>query len=215
MIYLIELTEEQRETAIRALDGSRDMHDGQHDSRPWRKSVEDTLNTLAKASIDQRHAKAFEAARRTVRLKTALEESVKLQSHYAALLNSHDNGERLHFENADQWLERLDALKSESLSKTTSPPSEQPPVSIQASIDRSPRVVHSEEILLNREKVLAITNSTFTPEYAGLLPPETRGKIDVEVKIIDEWIPVADLLKLGEFEKKYLLRMVATPFPAE
>ena len=42
--------------------------------------------------------------------KEALEKSVKLQSHYAGLLNSYDRGERLTFANADQWLERLQKL---------------------------------------------------------------------------------------------------------
>ena len=37
----------------------------------------------------------------------ALEESVKLQSHYANLLNIYDNGQRIQFENANEWLMRL------------------------------------------------------------------------------------------------------------
>ena len=37
----------------------------------------------------------------------ALEESVKLQSHYAELLNMFDNGQRLQFKNANEWLLRL------------------------------------------------------------------------------------------------------------
>jgi len=37
----------------------------------------------------------------------ALEESVKLQSHYASLLNMHDNGERIQFKDAKEWLFRL------------------------------------------------------------------------------------------------------------
>lgn len=40
-------------------------------------------------------------------LRRALEESVKLQSHYAKLLNMHDGGTRLQFENASAWLDRL------------------------------------------------------------------------------------------------------------
>lgn len=42
---------------------------------------------------------------RTVR--TALEVSVKLQSHYARLLNEHDGGDRMFFVNAKAWLARL------------------------------------------------------------------------------------------------------------
>jgi len=40
-------------------------------------------------------------------LVTALEESLKLQSHYAELLNMHDGGERIGFSSADAWIERL------------------------------------------------------------------------------------------------------------
>lgn len=42
----------------------------------------------------------------------ALEESVKLQSHYANLLNMHDGGERLTFDSPAAWMNRLDALKA-------------------------------------------------------------------------------------------------------
>ena len=41
----------------------------------------------------------------------ALEESIKLQSHYAGLLNTWDGGERLIFASAVEWLKRLAALK--------------------------------------------------------------------------------------------------------
>lgn len=44
-------------------------------------------------------------------LLDALERSVKLQSHYARLLNMHDGGQRLSFDDCDQWLERLRSLK--------------------------------------------------------------------------------------------------------
>jgi hypothetical protein len=37
----------------------------------------------------------------------ALEESVKLQSHYAELLNAWDGGERLKFADAGEWIARL------------------------------------------------------------------------------------------------------------
>jgi hypothetical protein len=40
-------------------------------------------------------------------LRTALEKSVKLQSHYAGLLNMYDGGERLQFASADAWCARL------------------------------------------------------------------------------------------------------------
>ena len=43
----------------------------------------------------------------------ALEESVKLQSHYAELLNMQDGGQRLQFADAHAWLERLRILRQE------------------------------------------------------------------------------------------------------
>jgi len=41
------------------------------------------------------------------KMRIALEESVKLQSHYASLLNMHDGGTRVQFENGDAWIARL------------------------------------------------------------------------------------------------------------
>ena len=40
-------------------------------------------------------------------LRLALEESVKLQNHYAQLLNDYDQGERMTFETAGDWINRL------------------------------------------------------------------------------------------------------------
>ncbi len=45
-------------------------------------------------------------------LVDALEQSVKLQSHYAELLNIHDGGQRLTFASAEAWLDRLAALRN-------------------------------------------------------------------------------------------------------
>lgn len=45
-------------------------------------------------------------------LKTALEESVKLQSHYAGLLNQYDQGRRMEFPTADAWVARLFETKT-------------------------------------------------------------------------------------------------------
>lgn len=44
-------------------------------------------------------------------LYVALEESVKLQSHYADLLNIHDGGKRLQFKTVDAWIQRLKEVK--------------------------------------------------------------------------------------------------------
>lgn len=43
----------------------------------------------------------------SLRLTVALRESLKLQSHYAKLLNMHDGGKRIGFETVDEWIERL------------------------------------------------------------------------------------------------------------
>ena len=42
-----------------------------------------------------------------------LEELVKLQSHYAELLNMYDNGQRIKFKNANEWLHRLRSQEKE------------------------------------------------------------------------------------------------------
>lgn len=47
------------------------------------------------------------------RLRFALDESLKLQSHYASLLNEHDGGERIGFKTVEEWLKRLDRPKKE------------------------------------------------------------------------------------------------------
>jgi hypothetical protein len=40
-------------------------------------------------------------------LRIALEESLRLQSHYAELLNMHDGGRRIGFKDVDAWIARL------------------------------------------------------------------------------------------------------------
>ena len=42
--------------------------------------------------------------------RLALEESVRLQAHYAALLNQYDGGKRIVFASANEWIARLRAL---------------------------------------------------------------------------------------------------------
>jgi hypothetical protein len=44
------------------------------------------------------------------RLRHALGESVKLQSHYAGLLNYYDGGKRMQFADVDAWMARLNEL---------------------------------------------------------------------------------------------------------
>lgn len=43
-------------------------------------------------------------------LEAALDRSVKLQSHYAGLLNQYDGGQRMTFDGADAWIARLSEL---------------------------------------------------------------------------------------------------------
>lgn len=45
--------------------------------------------------------------RRVADLIVALDESLKLQSHYAELLNMHDGGQRKGFKNTAEWIARL------------------------------------------------------------------------------------------------------------
>ena len=45
------------------------------------------------------------------KLKNALTESVKLQSHYAKLLNMHDGGKRISFESPEAWMARLEEIR--------------------------------------------------------------------------------------------------------
>jgi len=63
------------------------------------------------ADLDRRIASLCEAfeneKRRRVAACETLWESVKLQSHYAVLLNHLDGGERLTFASADEWIARL------------------------------------------------------------------------------------------------------------
>jgi hypothetical protein len=43
-------------------------------------------------------------------LTVGLEESVRLQSHYALILNHYDGGQRLQFNSPEEWLGRLTLL---------------------------------------------------------------------------------------------------------
>jgi hypothetical protein len=78
---------------------------------------------LIAAALQSERSAATDKARR------ALEESVKLQSHYAALLNDYDGGKRLTFASADEWIARLEkiaALTPQNPGAAT-PESEPPP----------------------------------------------------------------------------------------
>lgn len=70
----------------------------------------DTL-TPGVLSIEARSLLAGMIAGRLMRERAALEQSVNLQNHYAQLLNEHDGGERLAFETAQDWVDRLVSLE--------------------------------------------------------------------------------------------------------
>jgi hypothetical protein len=55
-----------------------------------------------------------DSAERIASLEYALAESVKLQSHYAELLNQYDGGKRMIFSDAAAWQERLRGLAAKS-----------------------------------------------------------------------------------------------------
>jgi hypothetical protein len=69
------------------------------------------LRAVAKGGSGDINLLATRAANEIERLETALLESVKLQSHYAALLNQYDGGKRITFKDGNAWIARLDELK--------------------------------------------------------------------------------------------------------
>lgn len=60
--------------------------------------------------LDSMEGRALAAEERVKQLRSALERSVNLQSHYASLLNVYDGGKRMQFADADAWLARLASL---------------------------------------------------------------------------------------------------------
>ena len=68
---------------------------------------------LGQLLYDRMHGLEKVECERCAELEQALAESLKLQSHYAALLNQYDGGERIIFGGANEFLERLAALKGE------------------------------------------------------------------------------------------------------
>ncbi len=73
------------------------------DPQALRLRCETILRAHAHAHSDQADV---EIERATITLLDALDESLKLQSHYALLLNMRDGGERLQFD-VESWLARL------------------------------------------------------------------------------------------------------------
>jgi len=63
-------------------------------------------------ACEQAQKDAHEALTRIGGIADGLEGSVRLQSHYAAMLNAYDDGQRLTFQDGAAWLERLASLKA-------------------------------------------------------------------------------------------------------
>jgi Asp-tRNA(Asn)/Glu-tRNA(Gln) amidotransferase A subunit family amidase len=71
------------------------------------KSVADDISAMLTGAVALLASRQEEIER----VKAGLIESVKLQSHYAELLNMHDGGQRIAFKDADEWIERLKEVK--------------------------------------------------------------------------------------------------------
>jgi hypothetical protein len=66
--------------------------------------------TRERARHNERVDAMLAAAEALVTASNALEESVKLQNHYAELLNCHDCGQRMQFASGSAWIARLQEL---------------------------------------------------------------------------------------------------------
>lgn len=95
-----------------------------HSARLAKAAAEDERDAaLAEAAHDREVLASYRGAFTTqkeradrceaeaARLKDALEQSVRLQAHYAGLLNDWDGGQRIVFADANAWLYRLAALE--------------------------------------------------------------------------------------------------------
>ena len=83
---------------------SRAYHDGQQSRQP---EIDHFKFNLERVQQHLQHTIAERDA-----LRAALDESVKLQSHYADLLNMYDDGQRIIFKSSKEWLERFATLES-------------------------------------------------------------------------------------------------------
>ena len=111
-----EWERESREAGEELLDAAREQYRGglgdksmQH---AWMRYADE--NDIPHDHEDEEPFKhGFDAGRATLELsqvKVALTESVKLQTHYAGLLNAYDGGGRVEFSSADAWIKRLKEL---------------------------------------------------------------------------------------------------------
>jgi len=71
---------------------------------------DDSLSGAATAYHAEMRAALYELGQLRGRVARAIDESVKLQAHYATLLNQHDGGKRTVFASTEEWLARLDEV---------------------------------------------------------------------------------------------------------
>ncbi len=64
------------------------------------------MNSHPAITAKQIAARITELKNQIAKLKDSLEKSVKLQGHYAKLLNMFDGGERIIFKDAEEWMNR-------------------------------------------------------------------------------------------------------------
>lgn len=89
------------ELEIRAIEHDYAASPGQRAGSPRLRGLRSVVETMCREHRD------------TVQeLRLALDELVKLQAHYAELLNMHDGGKRRSFRTADEWMARLRELSS-------------------------------------------------------------------------------------------------------
>ena len=75
-------------------------------TQTWRSCGHDAWGTCS-TCYAERGEKMSKAEAELARVRAALEESVKLQSHYAEALNLYDGGRRIVFKDSEDWLARL------------------------------------------------------------------------------------------------------------
>jgi hypothetical protein len=98
--------------AAAALANARGMRKG----LPAIRNILDMLPQSLREEIIEDAEEALEAAG-LAELQDALEGSVNLQAHYAALLNQHDGGERTVFTDVKHWMARLRELDEHARKK--------------------------------------------------------------------------------------------------
>jgi hypothetical protein len=100
----VEITEEQRQAMLLALAELARLRPG------WDMMLCEIAVALAGRNM-YAEFKRLNADRVSASdLRRALDESLKLQAHYAKVLNMWDGGDRLIFENAEEWIERTKVL---------------------------------------------------------------------------------------------------------